>query len=423
MMKRIAFLSLFVCALMMPLSSVHATNGDNIIGVGPIARSMGGVGIASPQDAISAVFANPAAMCFGPYCPSSEFNFAATGFKPDVSAKIKLPGQTIEADSDEKVYPIPAIGISSPITEGVPFWRFGIAAYGVTGLGVDYKGTTLDQPGFYDFGPAGKYPLASGTYTELQIMKFAPSIAFQPFEKLSFGLALHIDYGDLDLQQGGSSGYALGVQGGIIYKATDRLSLGVTYITPQSITHENVTDFDGDGNYDSLKLESPQQAGIGVSYLFPGNWLMMEGDVKWLNWGSANGYEDFDWEDQWVFAVGAQFMPTSKLSLRLGYNYAKSPVNEHNGFNGMGSTNVQGKRIPNYYYETFRIIGFPAVAEHHVTVGVGYQFTPTFSVNLGYMHAFSNTVTESGTNIAGQPVTLESTLSEDALDFGLTWRF
>jgi long-chain fatty acid transport protein len=89
----------------------------------------------------------------------------------------------------------------------------------------------------------------------------------------------------------------------------------------------------------------------------------------------------------------------------------------------MGSTSVQGKSIPNYYYETFRIIGFPAIAEHHVTVGVGYQFTPTFSVNLGYMHAFSNTVTESGTNIAGQPVTLESTLSEDTVDFGLTWRF
>ena len=42
-----------------------ATNGDNLIGVGPISRSMGGVGVASPQDSISAIFANPAAMCFG----------------------------------------------------------------------------------------------------------------------------------------------------------------------------------------------------------------------------------------------------------------------------------------------------------------------------------------------------------------------
>ena len=29
-----------------------ATNGDNLIGVGPISRAMGGVGIAAPRDAI-----------------------------------------------------------------------------------------------------------------------------------------------------------------------------------------------------------------------------------------------------------------------------------------------------------------------------------------------------------------------------------
>ena len=54
-----------------------ATNGDNLIGIGPISRAMGGVGIAAPQDAISAVFSNPSAQCFGPFCPSTEVNFAA----------------------------------------------------------------------------------------------------------------------------------------------------------------------------------------------------------------------------------------------------------------------------------------------------------------------------------------------------------
>ncbi|MGA8241696.1 MAG: hypothetical protein WB818_14080 [Desulfobacterales bacterium] len=39
-----------------------ATNGDALIGVGPISRAMGGAGVAAPQDAISAIFANPAAM-------------------------------------------------------------------------------------------------------------------------------------------------------------------------------------------------------------------------------------------------------------------------------------------------------------------------------------------------------------------------
>ena len=74
---------LIVLTLIATLSpAAFATNGTLLIGVGPISRSMGGVGVAAPQDAIGAVFANPAAMCFGPYCPSSQFDFAVLGRKP-----------------------------------------------------------------------------------------------------------------------------------------------------------------------------------------------------------------------------------------------------------------------------------------------------------------------------------------------------
>jgi long-chain fatty acid transport protein len=83
---------------------------------------------------------------------------------------------------------------------------------------------------------------------------------------------------------------------------------------------------------------------------------------------------------------------------------------------------VQGKKLPGYYYETFRVIGFPAIVEHHVTLGVTYEFTPTFSANLGYVHGFEETFKESGTDFAGASK-IESTLSEDSIDFGLTWRF
>lgn len=49
-----------------------ATNGSNLIGVRPPSRAMGGVGVAALQDAIAAIFANPASMSFGPYAPGSE---------------------------------------------------------------------------------------------------------------------------------------------------------------------------------------------------------------------------------------------------------------------------------------------------------------------------------------------------------------
>jgi hypothetical protein len=39
------------------------------------------------------------------------------------------------------------------------------------------------------------------------------------------------------------------------------------------------------------------------------------------------------------------------------------------------------------------------------------------------MHAFENTITQKGTNLIGQPLTLESTLSEDSVDSSFTWKF
>jgi long-chain fatty acid transport protein len=427
-MRRIFVILAILGIVVTGVSPAMATNGDNLMGIGPISRAMGGVGIAAPQDAISAVFANPAAMCFGPYCPGSEFNFAGTLFMPKVNARVNVGGLDISAKSDDKVYAIPAIGISVPITNTFPLWRFGLAAYGTSGLGVDYRNTSIDQPKFYNFGAMGQFPLVAGAYTQLQIMKFAPSIAFQPNEKFSLGLAVHIDYANLDLRSGSSANYGIGAQLGAIYKVTDNISVGATYVSPQSVNHKQVNDFDGDGIADNLKLESPQQLGFGISVEPIKGTLLLEVDGKWVNWQNATGYDNFDWKNQWVFAVGAQYKPTKQLALRLGYNYGNNPVREHNNFvgatpGGPAMTSVQGKSMPVYYYETFRIIGFPAIVKQHISFGIGYDITKTFAINAGYTHAFKETVKESGTNMAGQPVTLESNLSENSLEFGFTWRF
>ncbi len=416
---RIVLIISFVVTLSSP---AFATNGDNLIGIGPISRSMGGVGIAAPQDAISAVFANPAAMCFAPYCPSSQFDFAGTLFMPKVDAKVIRGGTTIEAKSDDKVYMIPAIGISVPLGKGPRAWRFGIAAYGVTGLGVDYRGTNLDQSMYV---PYGGYPLIQGEFTQLQIMKFAPAISFQASDTISLGVAAHIDYSSLDLRSGSSFNYGFGGQAGLIWKPIDMLSLGLNYVSAQNVNHKNVIDFDppaGNG-LDDLELEAPQQAGLGLAFHLADGRLLLEADGKWLNWADAKGYKDFDWKDQWVFGIGAQFEATPNLFLRAGYNYGENPVEDHSGFVGTGGSTVQGHVLPTYYYETFRWIGFPAVVESHITVGFGYRFSEKFQMDLGFVYAPENTVQESGTDLTGQPVTLESTLSETSLDFGLTWRF
>jgi len=116
-------------------------------------------------------------------------------------------------------------------------------------------------------------------------------------------------------------------------------------------------------------------------------------DLRWINWKNAKGYKEFQWKDQWVIALGGEFKPTQKLALRAGYNYGKSPI--RGGAKNTGNAN----NIPNFdtpfsdfYVAVFNLIGFPAITEHHITLGLGYEFTKNFSIDLAYKHAFNKKV-------------------------------
>lgn len=406
-----------------------ATNGDNIIGVGAISRSMGGVGAADPQDAITAVFGNPAAMCYIP-CETSEVDFAATLFVPKVSASVSTTApaaDSVSADSRGLPYAFPAIGIYTPISDN---WRFGLAAYGVSGLGVDYKDTILKN------SPLGPFDIK----TDLQIMKFAPNLAYRILPNLSVGAALQINWAQLDLEEGSAHTFSFGTQLGVIYKPIDPLSIGLTWQSPQRNTFRRVfnfnADLNGDGiagndpgedrDFDTLKLEQPQQVVLGVAYEIIPKKLLVEVNEKWINWADADGYKDFDWRDQYVTAVGVQVRPIDWLALRAGYNYGRNPVKEHNGWNAQSLTSVQNTTTPTALFEGFRVVGFPAIIEHHVTAGAGINISKKVSVNLGYMHAFENTLTETSAPIGGPggpKVILQSKLHEDSYEVGLNIMF
>ena len=413
-------LTIMLVATLSP--AVFATNGTELIGIGPTSRSMGGVGIAAPQDAISAVFSNPSAMCFGPYCPTSQFDFAGTIFMPEPKAEITASGQTTKANARDQNYAIPAIGFSVPIGGPDTRWRFGLSAYGISGLGVDYRDTKLDQPNY--FGPGA--PLAAGTYTNYQLMKFAPTIAYQVLPNLSVGTSMQVNYSTLDLGDGGVAAYSYGVKLGATYKPLDQLSLGLVYTSPQNATYNHVYDFSGNGRRQNLSLEQPQEVGFGVAYEFLKPRVLLETNVKWINWSDAKGYDDFDWNDQWVFAVGGQWEAIDHLFFRAGYSYAENPVDDHDGWNGTFGADfvgVQGKSLPRYYYETFRVIGLPAIVEHHIAAGVGYELGENLVLNLSYMHAFENKLSENGSALDGSNANVQSKLSEDSLSFAFTWRF
>ncbi len=54
-MKKIFFVTMSLVFLLGIGGIANATNSDNFIAIGPIARAMGGVGVAAPQDSISSL--------------------------------------------------------------------------------------------------------------------------------------------------------------------------------------------------------------------------------------------------------------------------------------------------------------------------------------------------------------------------------
>lgn len=386
----------------------EATNGDTLIGVASASRAMGGVGVAAPQDAISAIFANPAAMCMGPYCPGSETVFAATFYDPSVKAQVSVGGNVQSVESSMKPFIIPSVGMTTPINDRL---RFGLGMFGITGMGVDYRNQGIDLN-------AGNPGDEGDIYTQLQILKFAPNLAYLVTPNFSIGASLHLLYGSLDLGQGTAHNYGVGGQLGAIYRVGDWY-LGGSYTTQEEISHKRVTDFGLGGPRRELDMESPRTAAVGVAWR-PTDHLLVETDVKWLNWSNSAGYKDFDWSDQWVYAIGAQYKTDGGFTLRGGYNYGKSPVKKHDNFDAGGTTMIQGQAVPTVAYEYLRVIGFPAIPEHHFTFGIGYQFTGRLEAHIGGMCTLSETLSErDSTGTFG----FTSRLRETSYDIGLIWHF
>jgi long-chain fatty acid transport protein len=406
-------------ALAVTLSVSASTNGDNLLGIGASSRALGGSDIAQPQDALGAISGNPSGISFLTQDALSEADVAVTFFDPDVSTSIG----SISASSASKTYIIPSLAVAGPIGDKTSPWQYAFGLYGVSGLGVDYRNTAVDTT----FG-ATPYPLAAGVHTQLQILEVAPSVAYRISSQWSVGAAFDVDYGRLNLGEATKGALGVGFEPGVTYQASTDLSLGASYTSSKPITYKGVVDLSGNGTLDNLKLESPQQLAAGAAYqLVPGSLLLLT-DIKWVNWSGAAGYKDFDWKNSWIYGVGLQYQALpKKLVLRAGYTYGNNPVNAHNNFNGAGSptnvTEVQGNYVNNYYYETFRIVGFPAVVENHVSFGFSYHFNGSSSVDIGYTHAFKSTISEQGTNVLGLPTTLSSSLSENSIDVGFRFLF
>ncbi len=397
-----------------------ATNGDNLIGVSPASRGMGGIGVGMPVGPTDSIFRNPAWMS-----QYKGFNaqFGGILFMPKVKAKTNVTpmgpmNPPASATSEADMFVVPEVGIVQQINNNL---SFGIGAFGVSGMGVDYR---------------NKDSRLANMHTSFQFMRVIPTLSYKVNDAISVSGALHLAYGSLDMGAnmcqpmtnncwnaggGQSQTYGMGFQLGLAYNMGDFVYAGITYQSPVSMTYKRVFDSDGNGLFEDLKLQQPMELALGLG-VKPMDSLKVGMDLRWIGWSKADGYKQFQWKDQLVVALGGEFKPMENLALRAGYNYGKSPIR------GGAKNPMNANRIPNFSapfsdfnIAWFNLIGFPAITEQHITLGLGYEFTKTFGVDFAYKRAFNKKV--KATDNAGMGMEVEAQNAQDAIAIGLNWKF
>ena len=400
-MKKLVRLALGVGVLSSVLSTKSfATNGDNMMGVSASSRGMGGLGAGICLEPTDSIFRNP-----GWLGRQKGFNLSFGGilFMPRVKARYQGSafGDTGYQESDAKTFIIPEVAIANQISNNIVI---GFGAYGVSGMGVDYR---------------DKDPRLARMHTNLQFMRLVPAIGYKINNKLAIGGSLHLAWGALDIGArmsadtdgnlsngternwnaggGQSNAYGIGFSLGVNFKPLPNVCLGAYYQSPLKMKYKNVFDSNGDGVFEDLKLEQPQEIAVGVGFR-PIPQFKAGIDVRWINWSDAEGYKDFHWDDQYVIAVGGEYQINDSLALRLGYNYAKTPIKDKDTTTSSNLNNIPNFSQPfgDFDVEWFNLIGFPAITEHHITAGFGYKITQHLRMNFAYVYALEKEVKTKG---------------------------
>jgi long-chain fatty acid transport protein len=361
-------------------SSVFATDGDQMLGITALQWARGGAIVASPLDAPSMLY-NPAAI--------GEFKYTKIGF--DLSLGILNPPRKITSavgttESGANYYLGMGNGFAVKVNDKI---MLGVAAGGVSGMGVDFPSTTLPN------NPGTPFAENVSVVSKKALLKISPTIAYKPMDNLTIGVSLQIGQQSLALKTPAftlpqTEEWGFGAAIGVIYHILPNLQTGLSYTSKMNVSEYTfngtspVPTAGGEGEY-KMEMHSPQSIAFGLAYK-PMPKLMVEADIKMYSFSdimdkvelkTPSGtpiFLNFGWDDQMVYAVGIDFKPKDGLCLRVGYNYGKTPIGEEDVDSNLGSI---------------------AVVEHHLSIGVSKHWSENLVSTLAYTHGLHNEIKSS----------------------------
>jgi long-chain fatty acid transport protein len=183
-------------------------------------------------------------------------------------------------------------------------------------------------------------------------------------------------------------------------------------------------------NLDDLTLEQPWELAVGFSYELTKK-MSITADYRYIDWESTEGYGEFGWKSQHVFAVGTEYK-AKNYSLRFGYNYANSPIEDATGEFGSLLTNVQGHYIFDQALSMLNLVGFPAISTTHFSAGIGYKFSKDMDLDFAIVYSPESTSTRGGTllpldfiasGLSAFDYEYETKMQQLSLSGGINYRF
>lgn len=424
-------------------ASAFATNGYFSHGYGIKAKSMGGVGIALPQDAM-ATATNPAGIAL----VGDRMDFGVDLFAPIRSSTWTGSGNPIngaygfvtantEYKSGKNLFAIPEFGYSRTINPNV---TFGVAVYGNGGMNTDYGKQVI----------ASSTAANSNTYSNLEQLFIAPTVAWKVNQNHTLGVSLNLVFQNFEARglesfdnaqetlyvgsvtnRGTDRSHGVGVKFGWTGQLSPSVTMGATY-QPKT----KMSKFD---KYKGLfaeagKFDIPETYGLGIA-VKASDKLTVAADVIQINYGGVKSISNngdsyphasatllggtngsgFGWTDQTVYKLGVSYQYSPTLLLRAGLNYGETPI---------GSK------------QTFFNILAPATVETHLTLGATWVMANKSELTLSYMHAFENKITGISTGngqcdntngcggttgrVAGHPVDLK--MHQNAIGIAYGWK-
>lgn len=335
-------------------------------------------GAAAIAEDASTIYFNPAGMT---YIEGTQAAGALHLIKP--SAKFNNDGNSVQAtgrplgseggDAGDLAF-VPNFYFMTPITDNVKL-----------GLGVNVPFGLKTE---YDKDWLGRF---QGIKSELKTININPSLAFKVNDQLSLGFGVSAMWIQAELTSAVNLGvversstvkgddWGFGYNLGAIYQATTDTRFGLAYRSKidqhlkgdVKFSVSNGPTPNGDVNAD---VTLPETLSLSVFSKLNNTWDVMA-DATWTRWsrfqelaivrdsGALLTRTPENWDNAMRYSLGVNYHYTDTIKLRAGLAYDQSPVSDR-----------------------FRTTRIPDNDRTWLSVGAGWQATPSTKFDVGYAH-------------------------------------